>query len=310
MRKIHRYGAAFIAAAIATLASAGAEASSTRTFVSGHGTDSGICGVGAPCRTFAYAITQTAAAGEIVVLDSAGYGSVTIGQSITITNPGGVEAAITAPSGGTAVTINSAGPSNITLRGLTLEGGFVGANGIDVISGIPGGSPNSTLHLIDCVVKDFTGAGIVVEPTGTGVGTPVMIMSITDSFVLDNAVYGIKFAPHTVNLAPSILRTSVSGNGTGINIDASLAVIQNSQLVSNTSSAITATVTAVYVMKASTALLTNFGNTADVTNAGLLFLYDHNSISLLANSGAAQSDGSNNVSLTGTSNALSPVSTH
>src|SRR5580658_5850422 len=82
-------------------------AQAVRTFGSGHGTDSGTCGVGSPCRTFAFAATQTAAAGEIVVLDSAGYGAVTITQSLTITNPGGVEAGVTAPSGGDAITINT-----------------------------------------------------------------------------------------------------------------------------------------------------------------------------------------------------------
>jgi hypothetical protein len=43
----------------------------TRTFVSGTGTDSGTCGRATPCRTFAFALTQTAAGGEIDVLDAA-----------------------------------------------------------------------------------------------------------------------------------------------------------------------------------------------------------------------------------------------
>jgi hypothetical protein len=54
------------------------------TFVSGKGTDSGACPVTAPCRSFAFALTQTAAGGEIDVLDPAGYGTVTIAKPISI----------------------------------------------------------------------------------------------------------------------------------------------------------------------------------------------------------------------------------
>jgi Uma2 family endonuclease len=49
--------------------------------VSGSGTDSGTCTLAAPCRTFLYAVTQTPDHGEIAVLNTAGYGEVTITQS-------------------------------------------------------------------------------------------------------------------------------------------------------------------------------------------------------------------------------------
>ncbi|MDQ6701827.1 MAG: hypothetical protein M3Z96_01330 [Pseudomonadota bacterium] len=51
--------------------SAVAAHAANRTFVSGKGTDSGACALAAPCRTFAFALTQTAAGGEIDVLDPA-----------------------------------------------------------------------------------------------------------------------------------------------------------------------------------------------------------------------------------------------
>jgi hypothetical protein len=54
------------------LSVAPAQAGPNRTFVSGKGTDSGTCAYAAPCRTFAFALTQTAAGGEIDVLDPAG----------------------------------------------------------------------------------------------------------------------------------------------------------------------------------------------------------------------------------------------
>src|SRR5215470_10395168 len=41
-----------------------------------------------PCRTFQAAHDKTLAKGEITVLDPGGYGAVTIGKTITITNDG------------------------------------------------------------------------------------------------------------------------------------------------------------------------------------------------------------------------------
>src|ERR1700722_3110868 len=94
-----------------------ADAQAVRTFVSGHGTDTGICGVGAPCRTFAYAITQTSVGGEIVVLDSAGYGcGLTIAQSVSIIAPPGISGRMTC-SNTTAITVNGSG-INVNLEGL------------------------------------------------------------------------------------------------------------------------------------------------------------------------------------------------
>jgi len=58
----------------------------SRTFVSVTGTDTGSCPTAEPCRTFAYALTQTAPSGEIIVLSSGGYGTVTINQAVSIIN--------------------------------------------------------------------------------------------------------------------------------------------------------------------------------------------------------------------------------
>src|SRR5438034_10850509 len=55
-----------------------------RTFVSGQGNDSNSCSVTQPCRTLQAAMALTLAGGEIYVLNSAGYGSVTINKSVTI----------------------------------------------------------------------------------------------------------------------------------------------------------------------------------------------------------------------------------
>src|SRR6516162_4613394 len=71
---------AFIFASLVVPASAQA----TRTWVSGVGEDANPCSRTAPCKTFAGAISKTAAAGEIDCLDPGGFGAVTITKSITI----------------------------------------------------------------------------------------------------------------------------------------------------------------------------------------------------------------------------------
>src|SRR5438045_1663068 len=61
-----------------------ADAQATRTWVSGGGDDANPCSRTAPCKTFAGAISKTAASGEINCLDPGGFGAVTITKAITL----------------------------------------------------------------------------------------------------------------------------------------------------------------------------------------------------------------------------------
>src|SRR6266404_3662319 len=61
-----------------------AQAQATRTWVSGVGDDVNPCSRTAPCKTFAGAISKTAAGGEIDCLDPGGFGAVTITKNLTI----------------------------------------------------------------------------------------------------------------------------------------------------------------------------------------------------------------------------------
>jgi hypothetical protein len=105
-----------VVAAGALHASAGVAAQ--RTFVASAGDDTGSCTNPAPCRTFAAAILQTDPGGEIIALDSAGYGPVVIDRPVTIEAPPGIYAGIEIASGqavgGTATGV-------VTLRGLALN---------------------------------------------------------------------------------------------------------------------------------------------------------------------------------------------
>src|SRR3989449_9047306 len=73
-----------VVSAFASLASGQA----TRTWVSGVGDDVNPCSRTAPCKTFAGAISKTAAGGEIDALDPGGFGAVTITKAITIDGSG------------------------------------------------------------------------------------------------------------------------------------------------------------------------------------------------------------------------------
>ena len=102
-----------------------AHATAQRTFVHSApvGDDANTafnCSLSKPCRSFSAALGLTLAGGEIVVLDSAGYGPVTITQAVTIVAPAGVYAGITVPASGTGVKVQAGATDTVTLRGLTI----------------------------------------------------------------------------------------------------------------------------------------------------------------------------------------------
>ena len=66
------------------LVSLPAAALPSRVFVKSTGMDIGTCPITSPCRSFAYAISQVAASGEVIALDTAGYGPFSVTQSVTV----------------------------------------------------------------------------------------------------------------------------------------------------------------------------------------------------------------------------------
>ena len=93
-----------------------AYAQATRTWVSGVGDDANPCSRTAPCKTFAGAISKTAAAGEINVLDPGGFGAVTITKSIRIISDH-IEAGVLV-SGTNGVVVSVASTDHVLLDGL------------------------------------------------------------------------------------------------------------------------------------------------------------------------------------------------
>src|ERR1700722_2144733 len=110
------------------LASAPAHAQATRTWVSGVGDDANPCSRTAPCKTFAGAISKTAAGGEINCIDPGGFGALTITKAITVSCEAGTAGVLVSGTNGINV---SAGASDVVfLKGLEFDGVGSGLVGI------------------------------------------------------------------------------------------------------------------------------------------------------------------------------------
>jgi len=137
-----------------SLFSAPAHAQATRTWVSGVGDDANPCSRTAPCKTFAGAISKTAAGGEINVLDPGGFGAVTITKTITI-DATGVEAGVLI-NGTNGIRVAAGATDSVFLRGLDFVGLGTGIDGIEFSSGL-------MLTVENCRISGFQQRGISIE---------------------------------------------------------------------------------------------------------------------------------------------------
>ena len=173
------------------------QAQATRTWVSGVGDDVNPCSRTAPCKTYAGAISKTAAGGEISTLDPGGFGAVTITKSIMIDGTTGAGFGSILASGVNGVNVNdsaSGSPNSIVvrLRNLSINGAgtTLGLNGVNFTSG-------SAVHVENCRITNFSGDGIrmstntasrlivsdtIISQTGDGIeiaGTPATRHAVT-----------------------------------------------------------------------------------------------------------------------------------
>ena len=138
------------AAAVASLA----DAQLNRTAVSVLGNDANNCAVVTPCRSFARAVSQTNPGGEVVAVDSAGYGAFTADRTITVQAAPGVYAGITLSSGN-AVQITAGASDRIVLRGLTINGLGTAAAGVAFTGG------GAEVQVENCLITGFANWGII-----------------------------------------------------------------------------------------------------------------------------------------------------
>jgi parallel beta helix pectate lyase-like protein len=195
-----------------------------RTFVASTGLDTNPCSLVAPCRSFAQALTVTDASGEIIVVDSAGYGRVTINKSVSIIAAPGVYAGVSVFAATDGIDINTPGVS-VVLRGLTINGQG-GSIGIDFGQG-------TELHVENCVISNMASLGIRALAAGSRV-------FIKDTIVRDTGNNGIVF----VNAVEAHLdRVRSERNGaTGLAlVDGPQVSVSNSELVDNAIDGLTVT---------------------------------------------------------------------
>ena len=175
--KISKIWFAFLGLAFALiLPLAPAHAQATRTWVSGVGDDANPCSRTAPCKTFAGAISKTAPAGEINVLDPGGFGAVTITKSITISSVG-FEAGVLV-SGTNGIVISAGASDVVVLEGLDIEGLGTGLDGIKVLAG-------GRVNVRNCKIHNFAGNGINMASSTSG-GK----VFVKDSIIFENGTAG------------------------------------------------------------------------------------------------------------------------
>src|SRR6201991_1133668 len=159
-----------------------ANAQATRTWVSGVGDDANPCSRTAPCKTFAGAISKTAASGEISVLDPGGFGVVTITKAITINGDGTLAGILSAAT--TGIIVNAGVNDIVYIRNISINGAGNGLNGIRYLAG-------KALHVENCTITGVgnnsagNGHGIFANLTGSG------LLFVKDTNIKNCAVSGI-----------------------------------------------------------------------------------------------------------------------
>ena len=211
-----------------------AMAAAQRTFVASNGSDANPCSLTNPCRSFNTAIGQTLVDGEVIVLDSAGYGTATISQAVSINAPPGIYAGVSVCSG-VGITV-SAGAGKVTLRGLTINNVQTGTTGIAFNSG-------AVLYVDNVVVTNFPTAGLSAN---VGVNSSLYVANSTfhdnGTGALLNATAG--------TLTVSIDHTLFARNNVGVDLrDATAGTVHDSTLSGNTTGLSAAPTTAAKTSK-------------------------------------------------------------
>jgi len=262
MKRLFRLFMMVFVLALASVTTAHAQAS--RTWVSGVGDDANPCSRTAPCKTFAGAISKTAAGGEIDALDPGGFGALTITKAITIDGGGGNVASVLV-SGTNAINVVAGATDTVTLRNLGFDGIGTGLDGISITSA-------GTVNIMHCTFEGFTQSNIeinsststfviVEDSTMTGGHQGVVIdgssgpgpvtallkkvtiqgtqtalrtlrghIDVTDSIFQNNAAYGAYAQVGSINLMNSVF----SFNGIALDATPGGAIaISNVDLLNN-----------------------------------------------------------------------------
>lgn len=225
------------------LAEAPVAAQATRTWVSGVGDDANPCSRTAPCKTFAGAISKTAAGGEISALDPAGFGAVTITKSIVINGTGTLAGILAAATNG--IVVNAGENDVVTLRGIQIVGDanalsairFLGGRELRVercdITYFARGVEAAVSKPARLVVKDTTISRISGDAITVGLTAPAKPLRVSLEGL---SVSAAGVALHAKDGSSVTLRRCVlTGNETGVLAEGTSTVaVESSELSQST----------------------------------------------------------------------------
>ncbi len=206
-----------------------ASAQASRTWISGVGDDANPCSRTAPCKTFAGAISKTAAGGEIDCLDPGGFGAVTITKAITLDCGGGIGGQVGSVlvSGTNGIVVAAGASDKVKLRNLSVNGLGTGLSGIKFLTGL-------ALIIEHVGVWGFTTAGVDFEP---GAGSKLFMLDVETQF---NPGSGVLVAPGSGGGAGGLLDrvTAMSNGDSGLKVNvgsgAANMVVVDSAFTGNT----------------------------------------------------------------------------
>jgi hypothetical protein len=234
-----------------------AQAQASRTWVSGVGDDANPCSRTAPCKTWAGAISKTAACGEIDALDPGGFGAVTITKSITLDGTGTFASILASLVNG--IIVNAASTDVVTIRGLSINGFCNGINGMKILQA-------KTVNVEDCVIFRFnTGNGITVNETND------LNLNVRNSVIRDNTNDGINVFSSGGTVKVSLDRVGLTGNGNGMHARQNSRVVANNcNFSNNTTNGVFADATAGFatIRVWNSIISLNGGNGVRAGNAG------------------------------------------
>jgi hypothetical protein len=204
-----------------TLFAASAHAQATRTWVSGVGDDVNPCSRTAPCKTFAGAISKTAAQGVINALDPGGFGAVTITKSITIDGTGTNASILSAGTNG--IIINAGVNDTVIIRNVSIDGVNTGLNGIRILQA--GKVKVDNVHIARVTQK-----GIDASPATTTVK-----LAVNDTRIFAAAGGGIVLTPGATGAVTATVNdVDLNGNSVGMQVNArAKATVSNSTASNN-----------------------------------------------------------------------------
>lgn len=185
-------------------------AQATRTWVSGVGDDANPCSRTAPCKTWAGAISKTAAGGEIDALDPGGFGAITLTKSITLDGGPGIAGVLV--SGTNGIVVAAGATDKVALRNLDIDG--LGSGGNSGTAGIKGIEFLSGGHLVidNCNIYGFGLRAISIESTTANAAT-----LISNTIVHNNPNNGIWVGASNFVVIDNVRSVNNTNSGLAVN---------------------------------------------------------------------------------------------